>query len=70
MYHKQDAYKLLEASGEAWRSEAELREMNSNPYRFFFFITIKPRVELYTKSMSLKYDPASEPPHIYIYLCI
>ena len=29
-----------------------------------FFITLKPRVELYTKSMSLKYEPASEPLHI------
>jgi len=31
---------------------------------FFFFVTRKPRVELYTKSMSLKYEPASEPLHI------
>ena len=30
----------------------------------FFFITLKPRVEYYTKSMSLKYEPASEPLHI------
>jgi len=29
--------------------------------RFFFFITLKPRVERYTKSMSLKCEPASEP---------
>ena len=28
---------------------------------FFFFITHKPRVEWYTKSMSLEYEPASEP---------
>ena len=28
---------------------------------FLFFISLKPRVESYTKSMSLKYDPASEP---------
>ena len=28
------------------------------------FITLKPRVEWYTKSMSLKYEPASEPLHI------
>ena len=27
----------------------------------FFSITLKPRVERYTKSMSLKYEPASEP---------
>ena len=26
-----------------------------------FFITLKPRVEWYTKSTSLKYEPASEP---------
>jgi len=26
----------------------------------FFFITFKPRVEWYTKSMSLKYEPASK----------
>ena len=32
----------------------------------FFFITLKPRVERYTKSMSLKYEPASEPLHIYV----
>ena len=31
---------------------------------FFFFITLKPRVEWYTKSMSLQYEPASEPLHI------
>ena len=31
---------------------------------FFFSITLKPRVESYTKSMSLKYEPASEPLHI------
>jgi len=31
---------------------------------FFFFITLKPRVECYTKSMRLKYEPASEPLHI------
>jgi len=30
----------------------------------FFFITAKPRVEGYTKAMSLKYEPASEPLHI------
>ena len=30
----------------------------------FFFITLKPRVECYTKSMSLKYEPATEPLHI------
>jgi len=31
---------------------------------FFFFITLKPRVECYKKSMSLKYEPALEPLHI------
>jgi len=31
---------------------------------FFFFIALKPSVEGYTKSMSLKYEPASEPLHI------
>ena len=30
----------------------------------FFFVTLKPRVGWYTKSMSLKYEPASEPLHI------
>jgi len=34
-----------------------------NP-NFFFFITLKPRVDGYTKSMSLKYEPSSEPLHI------
>ena len=29
-----------------------------------FFITLKPRVECYTQSMSLTYEPASEPLHI------
>ena len=33
---------------------------------FFFFVTLEPRVEGYTKSMSLKYEPASEPLHIYV----
>jgi len=28
------------------------------------FITLKPSVEWYTKSMSLKYEPASEPMHV------
>ena len=32
--------------------------------RPFFFITLKPRVEGYTQSMRLKYEPASEPLHI------
>jgi len=31
---------------------------------FFFFITLKPTVEGYTKSMSLEYEPASELLHI------
>jgi len=31
---------------------------------FFFFITLKPGVECYTKSMRLKYEPAWEPLHI------
>jgi len=30
----------------------------------FFVITLKPRVERYTKSMRLEYEPASEPLHI------
>ena len=34
---------------------------------FFFFITLKPRVEGYTKYVSLKYEPASEPLHISSY---
>ena len=33
-------------------------------FSFFFFVTLKPRVEWYTKSMSLKYEVASEPLHI------
>ena len=33
-----------------------------------FFVTCKPRVELYIKSMSLKYEPASKPLHIYVIL--
>ena len=37
------------------------RERARLPARlFFFFITLKPRVERYTKSMGLKYEPASE----------
>jgi len=31
---------------------------------FFFSITLKPRVERYTQSMNLKYEPASEPLHL------
>ena len=31
---------------------------------FFFFITLEPRVEWYTKFMSLKNEPSSEPLHI------
>jgi len=33
-------------------------------FSLLFFITLKPRVERYTKSMSLKYELASEPLHI------
>jgi hypothetical protein len=29
----------------------------------FFFVTLKPRIEGYTKSMSLENEIASEPPH-------
>ena len=29
-----------------------------------FFMTLKPRVERYTKSMSFKYEPSSGPLHI------
>ena len=36
------------------------------PDFFFLFITLKPRVEGYTKSMSLTYEPASKPLHIYV----
>ena len=35
----------------------------TNPI-IFFFITFKPRFELYTKPMRLKYEPASEALHI------
>jgi len=44
----------------------ESRECNSEPCEpfWFFFITLKPRIEPYTKSTSLKYKPASEPLHI------
>jgi len=31
---------------------------------FFSFITLKPTVEWYTRSMSLQYEPASRPLHI------
>ena len=33
---------------------------------FFFFITLKPIDEGYTQSVSLKYEPASEPLHIFL----
>ena len=33
---------------------------------FFLLITFKPRVESYTKSMTLKYEPASKPLHIFM----
>jgi len=35
---------------------------------FFFFITVKPRVEWYTTSVSLKYEAVSEPLHIFVKL--
>ena len=31
---------------------------------FFLCITLKPRVKLYTRSMSLEYEPSSEPLHM------
>ena len=30
----------------------------------FFFITLKPRIEFNTKSISLQYEPASKPLHV------
>jgi len=33
---------------------------------FFFLNTLEPRVEWHTKSMSLEYEPASEPLYIYV----
>ena len=39
-------------------------EVLPNFFITLFFITLKPRVERYTQSMSLEYEPASEPQHI------
>ena len=39
-----------------------LEEQRLRRLFFFFLITLKPRVE--SRSMSLKYEPASEPLHI------
>ena len=36
------------------------------PYSLSHFITHKPRVERYTKSMRLKYEPVLEPLHIVV----
>ena len=36
-----------------------------NPKLFFFLITLKPRVEVIQKSMSLQHEPASESLHVY-----
>jgi len=49
----------LAGKAKALEDEAQVRFL-----LFFFFIALKPRVEEYTKSMSLKYEPASEPLHI------
>ena len=38
--------------------------------RLFFFITLKPSVECYTKSMSLTYEPTSEPLHVSVKLLL
>jgi len=44
-------------------SDASPRALSRLPPLLFFFITLQPRVERYTQSMSLKYEPASEPLH-------
>jgi len=42
-----------------------IRKKNTKDGFFFFMVfTLKPRIERYTKYMSLKYEPASEPLHI------
>ena len=45
-----------------------LRSAAKSPRSLFFslFFALKPRVELYTKSMRLRYEPASETLHIYV----
>ena len=43
---------------------ADLLDSSSDRNLLLFFITLKPRVERYTKSKSLTYEPASEPLHI------
>ena len=46
------------------RRSCRLRARPSCAVLLLFFITLKPRVESYTTSMSLTYEPASEPLHI------
>ena len=46
------------------RFQSPAESEGSTPILLLFFITLKPRVERYTKSMGLKYELASEPLHI------
>ena len=52
----------------AWRGwpSARRRRMCRLLLLFFFFITPEPRVESYAKFMSIKYEPASEPLHVFV----
>ena len=49
--------------GGSWRVERVSVDDGHCPF-FLFFITLKLGVGSYTKSLSLKYEPASEPLHI------
>jgi len=57
---------LRAVSAERWACPKIMRVWgNFSPnLLFFFFITLKPRIERYTESMRLNYEPASEPMHI------
>ena len=56
--------KWLQYEGTIRKTETWLVNSEMETCFFFFFITLKPRVEWCTKSMRLKYEPASEPLHI------
>ena len=46
------------------KPSTDLQLATRRPSLLFFFVTLKPRVRGYTKSMSVRYKPASEPLHI------
>ena len=61
-------YEKIECGASAAPVSTGIPSVSPPPLFFFFFlfIALKPRIERYTKSMSLKYEPAAEPPNKFV----